>query len=286
VGEVVEVGSEVRGFRVGDRVLAAGVVGCGRCRECLGGHVTRCLTAPASVFGVSPALPGGQAEAVAVPAADHALYRIPDGVSVEQAVLLTDILPTGHFGAANAEIAPGQDVAVIGMGPVGVMALLCAQLRGAARVFALDRVPERLAAAEALGAIPVDASGDAETAVREATGGHGVDAVVEAVGLDDTIRLALTLARAGGVVSVVGVNVNLDFSFPMGLALLKGLTFRIGVCPVPETWPALVPLVQAGRIAPERVFTHRMPLSEGARAYQLFDRREDGVLKVLLDPSQ
>ena len=162
---------------------------------------------------------------------------------------------------------------------------MSAQLFGPARVFAIDTVPERLARAEELGAIPLQAK-DAAARILEATSGQGADAVIEAVGADETILQALQLTRAGGTVSVVGVNVRLDFPFPMALALMKNLTFRIGLCPVPELWPALVPLVAAGRLTPEVVFTHRMGLSEGAAGYKLFAERRDGVLKVLLDPSR
>jgi 2-desacetyl-2-hydroxyethyl bacteriochlorophyllide A dehydrogenase len=283
VGEVVEVGHEVRDFRPGDRVLCSGVLGCGLCAACRAGHVARCERRVSRVFGMSAALPGGQAEAVAVPVADAALRAIPDGVSVEQAVLLTDILPTAFFGARNAELRPGQTVAVIGLGPVGQLAVECARLFGPARVFAIDRIPERLAAAAELGATPVHSDRAAEE-ILATTRGLGPDAVIEAVGADATIQLALQLVRPAGAVSVVGVNVNLAFPFPMGLALMKNLTFRIGVCPIPELWDELIPLVQAGRLRPERVFTHRMPLSEGAEAYRLFDQKRDGVLKVLLDP--
>lgn len=284
VGEIVEAGSAVHRFKTGDRVIVSGVIGCGACATCAAGHPIRCERHQVRVFGNSRDLPGGQAEAAAVPGADAALLRVPEGVSIEQAVLLTDILPTGYYGAKNAEIRPGQSVAVIGLGPVGQCALISAQLFGASRVFAIDRVPERLAAARANGAIPVDGARDPLGAVREATGGHGPDAVIEAVGADETIHMALQLVRVAGVVSVIGVNANMAFPFPMLLALMKDLTFKIGICPVPELWPDLVPLLQAGRIRPESVFTHRMPLSKGAEAYELFDSRRDGVMKVLLDP--
>jgi alcohol dehydrogenase len=285
VGEVVEVGSAVRDFRTGDRVLCSGVIGCGACGACRAGHVVRCQAHQTRVFGMGAALPGGQAQAVAVPGADHALRRIPEGVSVEQAVLLTDILPTAYYGAQGAAIRPGQTVAVIGLGPVGLLAVQCAQLFGPARVLAVDRIPERLAAAAALGATPVPVEQAAEVALA-ATGGTGPDAVIEAVGADATIQLALQLVRVAGVVSVVGVNVNLAFPFPMALALMKDLTFRIGICPIPELWDDLVPLVQSGRLRPEHVFTHRLPLSEGSEAYRIFDQKRDGVLKVLLDPGR
>lgn len=285
VGEVVEVGRDVHAARPGDRVLVSGVIGCGACARCRRGEVVRCERMGTRVFGTRPDLPGGQAEAAAVPAADHALQRIPEGVSVEQAVLLTDILPTGYFGAKLAGIRPGQDVAVIGLGPVGLLAVLCAGLFGPARVFAVDPVAARRDRAAALGAIPL-APEDAPAALAEATRGQGADAVIEAVGADATIRTAVELVRAGGTVAVVGVNVRMDLPFPMGLAFMKDLTLRTGLVPVPELWPELVPLVVAGRLAPEQVFTHRMGLSEAAEAYRLFAEREDGVLKVLLDPTR
>ena len=285
IGEVVETGSAVRSFRAGDRVLVSGVVGCGHCPPCLRGNVSTCEREGGRVFGTNQGLAGGQAEALAVPEADASLHRIPEGVSAKSAVLLTDILPTGYFGAENAEIEPGHDVAVIGCGPVGLMAIQSAQLFGPRRVFALDTVPDRLEAAKRLGAIPCDASGDANAEIIEATGGLGPHGVIEAVGADATIQNALALVRRGGRVSVVGVNVNMALPFPMALAMVKNVTFRIGVCPVPRFWPHLVPLLAEGRLQPDFVFTHEMALGEGSDAYALFDSRKDGVLKVLLDPS-
>lgn len=285
IGEVVEVGSAVSRFRTGDRVLVSGVIGCGDCAPCRLGRVTACERGGAAVFGTNRGLPGAQAEALAVPHADATLCAIPDGIGPEQAVLLTDILPTGYLGAEGAEIEPGHDVAVIGCGPVGLMAILSAALFGPARIFALDSVPERLAAAGSLGAIPCDiSSGDALQRIAEATGGLGPHSVIEAVGADASIQSALSLVRPSGVVSVVGVNTNLAFPFPMALALVKGITFRIGICSVPRYWTHLVPLVAEGRIRPEFVFSHRMGLSQGSEAYDLFASRRDGVLKVLLDP--
>lgn len=283
VGEVVETGREVVRVRAGDRVLVSGVIGCGECPPCRGGEVVRCRRRATRVFGTRPELPGGQAEAVAVPAADHALLPVPDGVGLDQAVLLTDILPTGHFGARLADIRPGDDVAVIGLGPVGLLAVLCADLFGPARVFAIDPVAARRRHAAALGALPL-APEEAPQALAEATAGQGVDAVIEAVGGEAPLHAALQAVRAGGTVASVGVNVRMDLPFPMGLAFMKGLTLRTGLVPVPALWPELVPLVATGRLAPERVFTHRLGLSQGPEAYDLFAARRDGVLKVLLDP--
>ena len=174
VGTVEDVGSAVTTVGKGDRVLVSGVIGCGVCPACRAGDVVVCRNAGTKVFGTSLELPGGQAEAVAVPAADSSVMQIPEGISDEQAVLLTDILPTGYLGAQRADITPGDTVVVIGLGPVGVFALQCAQLYGPSRILAVDMVPDRLARAEQLGAEPIDATGgDAVAKVYEATGGPG-----------------------------------------------------------------------------------------------------------------
>ncbi len=284
IGTVAEVGPEVHTVAVGDRVLVSGVIGCGVCSPCLAGQPNVCLAGLAAAFGTLPDLPGGQAEAMAVPFADTFVLPIPEGVSDEEAVLLTDILPTGYVGAVRADIRPGSTVVIVGLGPVGFMALQCAALFGPARIFAVDMVPERLARAAAFGAEPIDArvaSGAAQ--VFEKTGGRGAESVIEAVGADATVLDALSCAATGGTVSVVGVNLNLALPFPMGLVFLKSLTLRAVFAPVPGTWQALVPLVQAGRFSLSETFTHRFGLSQAADAYELFDSRADGVLKVLLD---
>lgn len=150
VGTVEDVGASVATVKKGDRVLVSGVIGCGVCPPCRAGDIVVCMNNGTQIFGVGPTLHGGQAEAVAVPAADGAVTKIPDGISVEQAVLLTDILPTGYLGALRADIKPGATVAVIGLGPVGVFALQCAALFGPARILAVDMVPDRLKRAEEL----------------------------------------------------------------------------------------------------------------------------------------
>ncbi|HXB38380.1 MAG TPA: alcohol dehydrogenase catalytic domain-containing protein [Acidimicrobiales bacterium] len=286
IGTVAEVGPHVRNFAPGDRVLVSGVIGCGTCGPCLAGQPNVCLNDKAAAFGTMPDLPGGQAEAMAVPFADLFALRIPENVADEEAVLLTDILPTGYLGALRASIRPGATVAVIGLGPVGIMALQCAALFGPARILAVDQVPERLARAERLGAEPIDATSVSGAAqVMEATAGRGADSVIEAVGADATVLDAVSCAASGGTVSIVGVNLSLALPFPMGLVFLKSLTVRTIFAPVPGTWPSLVPLVQAGRLQLAGTFTHRMQLSEVAEAYDLFDSRRDGVLKVLLLPN-
>lgn len=286
IGTVAEAGAHVRNFTRGDRVLVSGVIGCGVCGPCLAGQPNICLNDKAAAFGTTPALPGGQAEAMAVPFADVFALRIPEGVADEEAVLLTDILPTGYVGALRAAIRPGATVAVIGLGPVGIMALQSAALFGPARIFAVDQVPSRLARAERLGAEPIDArsvSGAAQ--IMDATGGRGADSVIEAVGSDATVLDAVSCAASGGTVSIVGVNLSLALPFPMGLVFLKSLTVRAVFAPVPGTWASLVPLLQAGRLQLADTFTHQMELSRVAEAYDLFESRADGVLKVLLLPS-
>ena len=180
----------------------------------------------------------------------------------------------------------GDVVVVIGLGPVGVFALQCAQLFGPSRILAVDTVPERLARAEALGAEPIDASaGSTPAQVLAATGGRGAQRVIEAVGLDQTISDALFCCALGGTISVIGVNLNFQFPLPAPLLLLRRLTLRMTLASIPTTWSALVPLIERGKLHPEDVFTHRMGLSEAAEAYRTFDGRLDGCLKVLLDPS-
>jgi 2-desacetyl-2-hydroxyethyl bacteriochlorophyllide A dehydrogenase len=285
VGVVAEVGREVRRFRTGDRVIVSGVVGCGDCEPCRRGYVVGCLTLFNKVLGFSKELPGGQAEAIAVPNADANLFPTPAELSDEQVLFLTDILPTGYYAAQNANIRPGQSAAVIGCGPVGLFALQSAQLFGAAQVLAIDKVGYRLERAKQYGAIPIDAGKeDVRMRVFEATDGRGAHAVIEAVGAVETVQLAFELARIGGVVSVVGVLVQNDFSFPMGTALMKDLTFRIGLVNVPAYLPTLLPLVRSGRLDPAALISHRLPLAQGAQAYKLFDGRQDGCLKVALQP--
>ncbi|HYZ91164.1 MAG TPA: alcohol dehydrogenase catalytic domain-containing protein [Actinomycetota bacterium] len=195
IGTITEVGGDVRTVRTGDRVLVSGVIGCGRCVACLARDPIVCRNGGLRVFGTSTDLPGGQAEAAGVPAADTSVLKIPDGVTDEQAVLLTDILPTGYLGALRADIRPGATVAVIGCGPVGLMTLRCVWMFGPGRVFAVDLVAERRARAEALGAEPIDpAEGGSVAQIMDRTGGWGADSVVEAVGADQSISDAIMCA--------------------------------------------------------------------------------------------
>lgn len=285
IGTIAEAGPDVRTVKAGDRVLVAGVVGCGRCLACLSRDPVLCRNGKTMAFGTRRELPGGQAEFVEVPGADSSVLPIADGVTDEQAVLLTDILPTGYLGALRAAITPGSTVAVIGLGPVGLMAVMCAHLFSPARVLAVDPVAERRARAELLGAESIaPADGGTLAQVMERTKGWGADAVIEAVGSDATIVDAVMCAAPGSTVSIVGVSFNIALPFPMIMATLKNLTVRATLASIPSTWEALMPLLETGKLRPDDVFTHRMGLSEAAKAYELFDSHE--ALKVLLDPSR
>ena len=283
VGEVVEVGRGVHRLKVGDKVMLPAAVGCGACRSCLAGNVANCEFGQGACYGLSARLQGSQAEAVRVPAADMNAVPVPDGVSMEQALMMTDALATAWFGARNADIRPGSSVAVIGLGPIGLMAVDSAFVMGAHVVYAIDPIAERRALAEAGGAIALHPDEAAER-IKQDTHGRKVDCVVEVVGSDATVDFALRLVRRRGTVSVIGVQQSRRFAFPLERAFAAGLTFRIGTCSVPEELPALFPLVQSGRLRPERYVSHRLPLSAGAEAYRLFEARESGALKMVLLP--
>lgn len=283
VGEVVETGSGVSRFKSGDHVMISAAVGCGSCRACVSGAIARCENMAGRCYGLSARLQGVQAEYAMVPVADFGLAKIPDGVSEDQALMLTDNLPTAWFGLKNAEIQPGDTVAIVGCGPIGLMAVEGAFIMGAATVYAIDLVAERRAMAKALGAIALDAS-DAVAIIKEQTKGRKVDRVVECVGADAAIRLALELVKNAGTVSCIGVSQSRTFDFPMALAFNKGLTFRTGTCSVPEHWAELIALIRAGKLSPEATISHHMDLSEGADAYAMFNARENGAMKMVLRP--
>ena len=281
VGEIVEIGSHVETLKIGDQVMISAAVGCGRCAACRAGDCTRCEFNATGCYGLSHALEGCQAEGVMVPHADQNAARLPEGLTLEQGLLLTDNLPTAYLGATNADIRPGGIVAVVGLGPIGLMAVEIAFALGAARVYAADLVPERRAMAERLGAIPLT-PGDERAELKEFTKGRFADSVIEAVGADATLKLAIALAGKQATVSTIGVSQTKQFPFPMALAFNKGLTFRTSLCSVVKHWSELVPLVRGGRLKPEQFISHRMPLSEGAHAYELFNERRDGALKMVL----
>src|ERR1700694_5182802 len=206
VGVVEEVGSGVKRFKPGDRVVTSFYVSCGYCALCRKGWFNECVNLATFGFGeVLGGLGGGQAEYIVVPMADHSMEPIPAGMSDEQAIFVGDILSTGFFAADRAEIKPGDSVAVIGAGPVGLMATMCAQLFGPARVFVVDMVDSRLELAQELGGTPINASEvNPIEAIAAMTGGIGADSSIEAVGSTATVDTAIRCVRGGGTVSVVG----------------------------------------------------------------------------------
>ncbi len=280
VGTVVETGADVGNVAVGDRVLVSSVAGCGRCAGCATHDPIRCVLGP-QIFG-SGALGGAQSELLAVPAADFQLLRMPEGITTEQALLLTDNLATGWGAALRADIPVGGTVAVIGLGSVGMCALRSALALGAATVYAVDPVQTRRDRAAAWGAVPINPP--AVQAVREATGGLGVDAVIDAVGTDTTINDAIDTVRTGGTVSIVGVHDLQPYPLPALACLIRSLTIRLTTAPVQQTWPALIPLLQAGRLDVDGIFTTTLPLDEAAAGYATAMARDGDHLKVQLIP--
>lgn len=282
LGEVVEVGESVTRFRRGDRVVSPFSTSCGTCFQCTHGLPARCTAG--QLFGWverGAGLQGGQAELVRVPLADSTLMVLPDDLAPEAGILLGDVLSTGHHCAVLAGIGPGSECAVIGCGPVGLMAVLAASELGAERIFALDSVPERLQRAERFGAIPVDVAGqDPWQLIGSATEGLGLEAVLEAVGSADAGRLAFQLVRPGGTIAVVGVHHEAAFSFSPGQAYDKNLTYRIGRCPARRYMEQLVPLARRREEDLRALFTHRVRLADGPEAYRLFAERRDGCVKV------
>jgi len=280
-GAVVEVGSAVTAVRPGDRVVNASMISDGTCPSCKAGRVTQC--AGRSLFGYSgvyPRLDGGQAELVRVPQADRALRLLPDGVSDEAAVFLADILPTGLAAVARADMREGDTVVVVGCGPVGLMALLCA--RGlAGRLIAVDGVQVRRELAATLGAEPVEPEA-AAAVVAEATNGLGADVVIEAAGSPGGLDASLRLARGRGVVSVVGAHFEPDYPLNNALMFEHELTLRFSIGDPTADGAVLLERLASGELDPTPVITHRMALAEAAEAYRLFDSRE--ATKVVLAP--
>ena len=282
VGVIEEAGPEVRRFRPGDRVVASFFTACGHCHLCRRGWYAQCENK--ATFGHGEYfgdLGGGQAEYVVVPLADHTLELIPEGMSDEQAIFVGDIMSTAYFGAERAEIKPGDTVAVIGAGPVGLCAVMAAQLFGPARVFAVDMVEERLHLARELGAIPVNGNEvNVVEFLQSQTHGHGVDSTIECVGLTSAVETAIYAVRGGGVCSMVGVPSKTEWPFPLMHAWLRDLTFRAGWCNVQAYMRPLLDLIAAGRLQPDRIISHRMKLEDAEEAYRMFDRRE--ATKIVL----
>ena len=284
VGVVEQVGPAVKRFKFGDRVVVSFYTACGHCALCRKGWFNQCINMATFGFGaLLGGLGGGQSEYVVVPLADHSMELIPDGMTDEQAIFVGDILSTGMFAADRAEIHPGDVVAVIGAGPVGLMATMCAQLFGPARVLVVDMVESRLEIAQELGGTPINASRSHPVeSIAGYTGGIGADSSIEAVGLTATVDTAIQCVRGGGTISVVGVPSEFTADFNYYHMWEKSLTFRSGRCNVQKYMRPLLDLIATGRLKPDLIISHRMKLDQAADAYKMFDARE--ATKIVLTP--
>jgi alcohol dehydrogenase len=281
VGVVREAGAAVERIAVGDRVVTTSTVSDGTCSHCRAGRASQCAArAMFGYSGVYPRLDGGQAELVRVPHADRCLMRLPDAVSDEAATTLADILPTGYGAVQRSGAAVGDTIVVVGCGPVGLMAVLCA--RGiAGRLIAVDRIAARRELAGSLGAEPVTPE-EAEHVVAEATGGLGADVVIEAAGAPAALDAALRLARGRGTVSVVGAHFEPDYPLDNGRMFERELTLRFTIGDPAADRDRLVSLLASGRLDPTPIISHRLPLSAAAEGYRAFDAQE--ATKVVLFP--
>jgi alcohol dehydrogenase len=281
VGTVVEAGAEVRRVRLGQRVVCTSMISDGTCAHCRAGRISQCQgRALFGYSGVYPRLDGGQAEFVRVPAADRCLLALDDAISDEAAIFCADILPTGYASVIRGGVGVGDTVVVLGCGPVGLMAVLCAA-GIAGRVIAVDAIADRRRLAERLGAEAVDPAGAAET-VLSATGGLGADVVIEAAGAPAALDASLGLARGRGTISVVGAHFEPDYPLNNGLMFEKELTLRFTIGDPSHDRERLLGLIAAGKLDPTPVVTHRLTLQEAAEGYRMFDERE--ATKVVLQP--
>jgi threonine dehydrogenase-like Zn-dependent dehydrogenase len=283
-GVVEETGVDVKLFKKGDRVLSPFTTSCGACYYCSIGLTCRCEKG--NLFGWvenGQGLHGAQANFVRVPMADSTLVPLSNDLDEKKGLLLGDIFSTGYFCADNAGIGPRGIYVVIGCGPVGLMTIVAARHLGAETIFAIDRVRERLDRAAEFGAIPLDGSRtDVVDTIFQYSHGRGADAVMEVVGSESSLRLAIELLRPGGVLSSVGVHTAQHFSFSPGEAYNKNLIYKTGRCPARFYADRLIRQGVPQRYAIESIITHEFPLGEGARAYQVFDQKLDGCIKAVL----
>ena len=316
-GVVEEVGSGVQKLKVGDHVLVPFNIACGSCPFCKQELFGNChesntqATAVGGIFGYSHTAggyDGGQAEYVRVPYADIGPTIIPDGMDLDDAVMLTDVTPTGYQAAEMAGIQQGDTVVVFGAGPIGIMAARCAWLFGAGRVIIIDHLEYRLEFArnysfcEAYSFLDMD---DPVVFLKRTTGGLGADVCIDAVGCEaagntlqtlvgrkllltggsaTALHWAINSVKKGGIISIVGVYGPLDTLIPIGNVVNKGLTIRANQASVKRLLPKLIEHVMAGRLNPKGIISHRIPLEEVADAYHIFSAKRDNCIKPLLIP--
>jgi threonine dehydrogenase-like Zn-dependent dehydrogenase len=342
VGTVESFGKGVRNLKEGDRVVIPSTIACGVCSYCRAGYYAQCdranpkgALAGTAFFGgpeEAGGFPGLQAEKARVPFGHVGLVKIPDDVSDDQAILLSDIFPTAWFGAELAEVKAGKTLAVFGCGPVGQFTIASARLMGAGRIFAVDTVASRLDMARTQGAEVIDyEKEDPVEVLRELTGGIGVDRAIDAVGVDanrahagaaaaksqemknqfkqqvrevapethpdgdnwhpgdgpSQVQLwAVEALAKAGTLSIIGVYPATARAFPIGDAVEKNLTLRMGNCHHRRYIPRLLDLVRSGVVDPTEILTQREPLASAIDAYRAFDTRSPGWMKVELDPAE
>jgi len=283
VGTIVETGAAVSSLKKGDRVLVPAITSCGRCAHCKVGMAAHCQGAGGIGWIFGHLINGLQAEYARVPFAETSVHLVPDGVSDEQVLFLSDILPTGYeIGVQNGGVKPGDTIAVVGAGPVGLAAMMTASIAGAARIIAVDLAPSRLRHAMSFGATHTVAGGDtAREEILALTDGHGVNVAIEAVGVPATFDLCTQVVRPGGTVANIGVH-----GAPTTLHLedlwIKNITITTGLVSG-STVPTLLALTREGRIEAEKLGTHHFKLDEVEQAYDVFGAADEhDALKVVI----
>ncbi|QBC31905.1 zinc-dependent alcohol dehydrogenase family protein [Pandoraea sp. XY-2] len=282
VGEVVQIGAAVTAFKPGDRVLISCISSCGKCEACRRGMYSHCA---AGGWILGNRIDGTQAEYVRTPHADTSLYHAPVGVDDDALVMLSDILPTGfECGVLNGKVKPGDSVAIVGAGPIGLAALLTAQFFTPAQLIVVDPDASRLEVATRLGATTVLSPGKtAEETIRNLTGGRGVDTAIEAVGVPATFEFCEAIVAAGGVIANVGVHgskvdLHLESLWDRNISITTRLVDTAAT-------PMLLKTVQSGRLSPSVLITHHFSLADILDAYRTFgDAAKTRALKVIISP--
>lgn len=282
VGEVIETGSAVTVAKTGDKVAVSCITQCGECFYCRRQMYSQCTTG-SWIFG--HLINGCQAEYVRVPHANMGMYQIPEGLTEEDVLFVGDILSTGYFGAENGNIKPGDTVAVMGSGPVGMCAMMCARLFGPARIIAVDMDQNRLEVAIGQGLADVainPASENSIETIKALSSGRGADVVIEAVGVKGTYRLALDAVRPGGTISILGVYEQPQ-ELPMNELWIKNIKISMGLVNANRI-PELLSQIKEGKLRTNFLITHRSPLNDVMKGYDVFGNKKDNCLKWVISP--